>query len=124
AYVCIDDESAGEAGVGDEKADYGGIATAKVVLALSTPSVSEFLVDVDQIGETLTADLYDLLKRFDAEKPTDGYSPIAWHSVWWYMISEYEAVPLELELRDPECKVDRELAEHIQKHYPEVLSAS
>ncbi len=124
SYVCIDNESAGEASVGDEKADYGGIATANIILALSTPSDSEFLVDVDQMGKTLTADLSDLLKKFNAEKPTDGYSPIAWHSVWWYMITEYEAVPLALDSRDPECQVARELAEYIREHYPEVLSPS
>jgi hypothetical protein len=124
AYLCIEDESAEEAGVGDEKSDYGSISAAQVILALSTPSPSEFLVDFNQMGKTLTVDLYDLLKRFDAEKPSDGYSPIAWHNVWWYMISRYEAIPLELEVRDPLCDVDRELAEYIQKAYPEVLNPS
>jgi hypothetical protein len=124
AYMCIEEEPAGDAGVGDEKADYGSITTAQVVLALSTPSISEFQIDLDQMGKTLTGDLCELLRTFDAEKPTDGYSPIAWHSVWWYMTTEYEAMPLALESRDPECNVDRELAEYIQEHYPAVLSPS
>jgi hypothetical protein len=123
AYLCIDESTEG-AEVGDEKADYGTITAAQVVLALSTPSESEFLVDFNQMGRTLTLDLSELLKRFDGKKPSDGYSPIAWHNVWWYMTSRYEAIPLELEVRDPLCEVDRELAEHIQTAYPDVLKPS
>jgi hypothetical protein len=124
SYLCVADESTEDSQVGDEKTDYGSITTAQVVLALTAPSQIEFLVDFNQMGRDLTADLCNLLERFHSEKPSDGYSPIAWHNVWWAMISRYEAIPLDLEVRDPLCDVDRELAEHISKTYPEVLTPS
>lgn len=122
SYVCVDDEDGEEeGGVADESSDYGGINAAQVVLHLSLPATGELDVDLNQIGQQLTNELLALLESFNAQKPTDGYSPIAWHNVWWKVVARYTGIPFKLSERDPFCSIDRELADHIIKNYPDVL---
>jgi hypothetical protein len=121
AYVSMDSDVEEGPGVAEEVVDYGGITTARVVLSLSAAAMSELTVDLNRIGGQLTSDLLALLETFHEEKPSDGYLPIAWHNVWWNLVSKYEALPLQLSERDPFCDVDRTLAEYIGNAYPTVL---
>jgi hypothetical protein len=113
-----------EPGVAEESFDYGALSTARVVLNLSPVPNGELSVDLNRIGERLTSDLLELLENFHAEKPSDGYLPIAWHNVWWTITSKYEEVPFDLSERDPFCEVDRALAEYIDRTYPDVIKPS
>ena len=73
------------------------------------------------MGASLSDDLRDMLEHLHSEKPTDGYHPIAWHNVWWNIISKYEGLPLILEMREPLCDVDHVLATHIAENYTDVV---
>jgi hypothetical protein len=64
------------------------------------------------------------LENLQTENLLDGYRPVAWHNVFWELISEYERMRLSLETRDPYRKTDQQLADHIKNNYPEVKSAS
>lgn len=125
SYVSITDSDSDEdPGVGEEAFDYGAIIAAQVVLNLSGQTTEELAVDFNRLGEQLTSDLLGLLETFHAQKPSDGYFPIAWHNVWWSIASKYEAVPLDLCERDPFCEVDRTLADYIGDTYPVVIKPS
>ena len=125
SYLCITDPDAEEdAGVGDEAFDYGAITVAQVVLNLEAPTGGELTVDLNKMGQELTGRLRELLEQLHLAKPADGYNPIAWHNIWWNVVSRYEALPLQLELREPLCDVDRELAAHIAKTYKDVSRPS
>ena len=76
------------------------------------------------LGREVSPDLMALLDSLHANSPTDGYRPIAWHNVFWNLSSNYESLPLALELRSPFQETDQELADHIVSHYTEVKSAS
>lgn len=122
SYLCIaDSDSEEDGGVADETFDYGALTAAQVVLNLSVPATGELEVDLNKIGKDLTLELLELLESFNAQKPSEGYCPIAWHNVWWNIVSRYAGVPFNLAERDPFCSVDRELADHIAGNYPEVM---
>jgi hypothetical protein len=123
SYVFVDSDSDNDPGVGEEAFDYGGLSTATVVLNLSVAAPSELTIDLNRVGHQLTSDLLDVLETFHEENPSDGYMPIAWHNVWWTIISQYDAVPMALGERDPFCDGDRILAEYISDTYPDVLKA-
>jgi hypothetical protein len=125
SYVSITDSGLEEdTNVSDEAFDYGAITAARVVINLSATPSSELTVDLNRIGEKLTEDLLLLLETFHADKPSDGYFPIAWHNVWWTLVSSYEALSLDLSERDPCCDVDRTLADYISKTYATVIKPS
>jgi hypothetical protein len=121
SYLCITDPDSEEESAADESFDYGSITVARVVLNLEGPPAGETLVDLNRMGASLSGDLRDMLEQLHAEKPTDGYRPIAWHNVWWNIISKYEGLPLILETRDPLCDVDHALATHIAENYTDVV---
>lgn len=119
-YMCIDDsEAEGDPESGAEGFDYGSITMAEVVLGSGRAVDDELSLDYRIAGQQLSPELTGLMERMHALKPHDGYRPIAWHNVFWDMISEFEALCLDLETRDPLCDTDLELAAHICQHYPE-----
>jgi hypothetical protein len=119
-YSCVDDsESDNDPEAGAEGFDYGVITSAQVILRSGRRSDPDASTDFLILGQKLSPDLTALIERRHASKPGDGYRPIAWHNVFWDTISEFEALALELETRDPLCDTDRELAAHICEHYPE-----
>jgi hypothetical protein len=120
-YLSVSDfDSEDDPGVAEETLDYGALSAARVVLNLSESRTEELTIDLKRIGVHLTANLLDLLETFHADKPSDGYFPIAWHNVWWTILYRYQAIPLDLNERDPCCDVDRTLAEYIGSAYPAV----
>jgi hypothetical protein len=121
SYLCITDPDSEEESPANEGFDYGSISVARVVLNLEGPPAGETLVDLNRMGASLSGDLRDMLEHLHADKPTDGYHPIAWHNVWWNIISKYEGLPLNLETRDPLCDVDHVLAAHITENYTDVV---
>jgi hypothetical protein len=121
SYLCITDPDSEEESPANEGFDYGSITVARVVLNLEGPPAGETLVDLNRMGASLSGDLRDMLEHLHAEKPTDGYHPIAWHNVWWNIVSKYEGLPLILEVRDPLCDVDHVLAAHIAENYTDVV---
>ena len=124
SYLCITDPDSEEESSANESFDYGSISVARVVLNLEGPPAGETLVDLNRMGASLSGDLRDVLEHLHADKPTDGYHPIAWHNVWWNIISKYEGLPLNLETRDPLCDVDHVLAAHITENYTDVVKAN
>ena len=122
SYISVADAGLEEdPNVAQEAFDYGAISAARVLLNLNSPTSAEAAVDLNRLGAQLTVELLDLLETFQTDKPADGYLPIAWHNVWWIIASNYEAVPLDLNERDPFCEVDRTLADYIGSKYPTVF---
>jgi len=121
--LSIADEADG-AGVADEGVDYGLVPIAEVVLKEITAQDLELEVDLQLLGRRLSDDLAELLEKMHGAKPGDGYRLVAWHNVFWNLISEYVRLRLSLTTRDPLLETDRELADHIKVHYPEVKSVS
>jgi hypothetical protein len=122
SYISVTDAGLEEdPNVAEEAFDYGAISAARVLLNLNSPTSAEAAVDLNRLGAQLTVELLDLLETFHGDKPADGYLPIAWHNVWWIIASNYEAVPLDLNERDPFCAVDRTLTDYIGSMYPTVL---
>jgi hypothetical protein len=120
SYLCITDPDSEEESSANEAFDYGSITVARVVLNLESPPAGETVVDLNRMGVSLSDDLREMLEYLHAEKPADGFRPIAWHNVWWNVISKYEGLPLRLETRDPLCDVDHKLAAHIAESYADV----
>lgn len=117
-----DDERA--VGVADEGVDYGVVPMADVVLNEIMSQDLELEIDLQLLGQRLSDELTAKLEEIHAAKPNDGYRPVAWHNVFWELISEYVRLRLSLEVRDPSLETDRELADHIEVNYPEVKSFS
>jgi hypothetical protein len=81
-------------------------------------------MDLHILGTTLSRELTALMEELHRCKPGDGYRPVAWHNVFWNLISEYERLRLAIETREPFHDTDQALAAHIAAHYPEVTSTS
>lgn len=121
--LTISDDEAG-AGVAGEGIDYGVIPMAEVALNEVTTQEVELEIDLQLIGQRLSDGLTELLEEMHTAKPSDGYQPVAWHNVFWNLISEYVRLRLSLETRDLLLDTDGELADHIKTHYPDVKSVS
>lgn len=121
--LAIADEEVG-AGVADEGFDYGVISIAEIALNEITTQDIELEIDLQLIGQRLSDGLTELLEEMHTAKPGDGYRPVAWHNVFWNLISEYVRLRLSLETRDPLLDTDGELADHIKTYYPDVKSVS
>lgn len=121
--LTIADEEA-SVGVAGEGVDYGLIPMAEVALSEVTTQDLELEIDLQLLGQSLSDNLTELLERMHVAKPGDGYRPVAWHNVFWNLISEYVRLRLSLMTRDPLLETDRELSDHIKIHYPEVKSVS
>jgi hypothetical protein len=122
SYIsAIDSESDSEEepGVSEEAFDYTAVTATRAILNLTR--TRDLSVDLYRLGEQLTLDLLNLVEAFHHEKPSDGYLPIAWHNVWWTLVSKYEGLRLDLSQRDPFCDIDRTLAEYIANTYQDVL---
>ncbi len=122
-FLAIEDDEAGD-GVAGEAADYGVISMVELALKAAPAKDLEMELDLQILGRSLSDDLAGTLEEVHAENPSDGYRPVAWHNVFWELISEYERMRLDLETRDPYSETDQKLADHIKNHYPEVKSAS
>lgn len=123
-HLCLFDEDREEEGrVADEGVDYGGVSIARVVLQLEGEDHS-FTLDLRMLGKKLSGELPSILENLHEGKPAFGYRPIAWHNVWWYLLSTYESIPMQLEVCEPLCEVDQTLANLLAKIYPEVVKPS
>jgi hypothetical protein len=122
-FLGIGEDEAGD-GVAGEGADYGVIPMADVALRAAPAKDLEMELDLQLLGRSISGDLAGILEGMHIENPSDGYRPVAWHNVFWELISEYERMRLNLETRDPYSATDQKLADHIKSHYPEVKSAS
>ena len=122
-FVCIADAEDG-AGIAAEGVDYGTMTVAAAVLGQATAQDYELEIDLHMLGTTLSQELTTLMEELHRCKPDDGYRPVAWHNVFWNLISEYERLWLAIETREPFHDTDQALAVHIAAHYPEVRSTS
>jgi hypothetical protein len=122
-FLGIGEDEAGD-GVAGEGADYGVIPMADVALRATDAKDMEMELDLQLLGRSLSEGLAGILEEVHIENPSDGYRPVAWHNVFWELISEYERMRLSLETRDPYSATDQKLADHIKNHYPEVKRAS
>jgi len=80
--------------------------------------------DLHILGESLGGQLTCLAEEIHDENPKAGFKLIAWHSVFWRILSEYEGLRLNLQVFDPFCETDQELAQCISNNYEEVTSTS
>jgi hypothetical protein len=122
-FLCIA-EAGDEGGVSAEGVDYGTMTVATVVLGQATAQDYELEIDLYMLGTTLSQELTAVMEELHRCKPGDGYRPVAWHNVFWNLISEYERLRLAIETREPFHDTDQALAAHIAAHYPEVTSTS
>ncbi len=121
-YSCIDDSDSDEdPGVAAEGIDYGLVTMADILLREGKKPDNETQLDFFRIGQELSPALTGLMEEMHTAKPTDGYRPIAWHNVFWNIPSEYEALPIRVETRDPLCDSDQKLADHIAHNYLDVV---
>jgi hypothetical protein len=117
-------ESAQGEGVAAEAVDYGVIPLAELAACEITTDELELEIDLRQLGQQLSGELHELLEALHALKPGEGYRPVAWHNVFWNLLSEYVRLRLNLEIRDPLLETDNALASYLKGHYPEVRSLS
>jgi hypothetical protein len=117
-------EAGDEAGVSAEGVDYGTMMVAAVMLQQATAQNRELEIDLHMLGTTLSQELTAVMEELHRCKPGDGYRPVAWHNVFWNLISEYERLWLAIETHEPFHDTDQALAAHIAAHYPEVTSTS
>jgi hypothetical protein len=122
-FLCIA-EAGDEAGVSAEGVDYGTMTVAAVMLQQTTAQDRELEIDLHMLGTTLSQELTAVMEKLHRCRPGDGYRPVAWHNVFWNLISEYERLWLAIETREPFHDTDQALAAHIATHYPEVTSTS
>jgi hypothetical protein len=111
-------------GMAGEGFDYGVVPMAEIVLQSVTPQDVALAIDLQILGQRVSADLAGLLEDMHTRKPADGYRPIAWHNVFWNLISEYDQMRLSVETKDPIRETDQDLADHIKANYREVKSSS
>jgi hypothetical protein len=121
-YSVVEQGSGG--GFAEEGFDYGVISIAERLLEEAAADDLELNLDLQILGQGLGAALTAKLEELHTNMPRDGYRPIAWHHVFWNLISDYLRLRLDLEVRDPYRETDQELADHIKTEYPEVKSAS
>lgn len=122
-FYSVVEQSEG-AGFAEEGFDYGVISIAERLLEEAAADDLELKLDLQILGQGLGAALTAKLEELHTNMPRDGYQPIAWHHVFWNLISDYVRLRLDLEVRDPFRETDQELADHIKTHYVEVKSAS
>ena len=118
------DESELDSGIAAEMVDYGGNPVARIMLGRSTVIDIDILLDLRQFGAELGPELTALMEGLHAEKPKEGYRPIAWHNVFWVMNEEYGSFAMDLRTLSPFCESSDKLAERIRNDYAEVLAHS
>lgn len=121
SYLCIDDSDTNEDPATDaETVDFGMVTMADIVIGSGTMPDRETLFDLRRRGKELGPEITNLMEQMHESRPRDGYRPIAWHNVFWNIPSEYEALRIALETRDPLCDTDQSLADHIAGNYSDV----
>jgi hypothetical protein len=122
-YFAIDDSDS-RSGVDAEAVDYGTISMAKVVLGAEPGLNPEVVLNLHLLGKSLTAELSSLMEEMHVNKPKDGFRPIAWHNVFWCMLSDYEGLHMSLKVLDPYCERDHQLAEYLSDNYRDISTTS
>jgi hypothetical protein len=122
-FLCIND-SEDETGVAAEGIDYGSVPMARLVAQISPPTDIEIAADLSDMGSSLSTEITAKMEAMHTTKPSGGYHPIAWHNVFWEVVSEYEVLVLSLEQHVPFCETDQVLADYIVVNYTEVVAAS
>ena len=105
--LCIP-EADDEGGISAEGVDYGAMTVAAVVLQQIPAQDRELEVDLHILGTTLSQELTALMEELHRCKPSDGYRPVAWHHVFWNLVSEYERLRLAIETREPFHDTDQD----------------
>jgi hypothetical protein len=121
-FLCIDATET-NSGAAFEAYDYGAIPKSKLTSDVPYNHIEEQF-DWHEIAKSLSRDLEGVLKKFHSNKPKEGFPPIAWHSVWWHIHDSYRAIPLALSAKYPICENDTLLANHITRHYPDVVKVN
>lgn len=120
-FVCLIDD---EESVAAEAFDYGVIAHGRALREVASDRDLHGAVALTMIGRRLGSELTALMESAHTQRPTDGYRPIAWHNVFWELVSEYEALQPPIEIHDPYCERDQDLADHLKSNFPEVRGVS
>lgn len=122
-YLAIIDSESADA-VYAEAIDFGAISVSKIALGQDCGRDAETLMDLQILGEELSPRVTAILEDMHIRKPKDGYRPIAWHNVFWCLISDYENLKLVLHVVDPFCEFDNQLCDYIGDNYKDVTSYS
>lgn len=112
----------GEA-VSAEFFDYGSVASA-CWLVNPMDETTENVMEYHWLAQEIRPELMKILDDLHTTSREAGYPPIAWHNVFWNLSSDYESLPLRLELRDPFQETDQALAAHLRSQYPEIEGTS
>jgi hypothetical protein len=112
-----------EGGRAAEFLDYGSVASAHWLLNPKDES-AENKLEWHLLAQEIRPDLLKIINDLQATNSTAGYPPIAWHNVFWTLSSDYESLPLTLEIHDPYQETDQELADYLKSHYPEIEGTS
>jgi hypothetical protein len=120
-YLCLIDD---EESIAAEAFDYGQITYGRAMRDAKMIYDPEDSLNYALIGRDLGPELTGLMEAMHAGAPKDGYRPIAWHNVFWELASEYEALRLDLETRDPYCGRDQELLDHLRIRFKEMQEIS
>jgi hypothetical protein len=122
-YVCLLD-SEDDSSVSAEGFDYGLVTMASVASRTAVAKDLDGTADLHVIGAGLGPEITAIMESIHTTKPRDGYRPIAWHTVFWDVVSEYEALLLVLEKRRPFCETDQDIIDEIAANYRDVLAIS
>lgn len=118
----FDDESSEE--VGDESVDYVAIRVARQAVEGHRRRRVEEETVLHMLGKELQPQLIAIVETHHHSKPSDGYRPIAWHSVYWTVESDWEGLRMTLPSLDPFYDNDGALSKFIEIAYHEVSSTS
>lgn len=121
--VSIDESEAGQSAA-SEGANYGFLLRSGLALQTLPELEDDYTLDLIIVGEALTPELGEVLERMHAERPRDGYRPVAWHRVFWDLRAEYPRLRLAVEVCAPYCEEDGALAEHIVANYTDLAGGS
>jgi len=113
-----------ETGVSAEGSDFGRFRLRKQILGAFSDAPDETAIEWRLVGETAALDLASLVEQMHSQNQHDGYRPIAWHRVFWDAYFKFDALQMNLEYREPQCKTDQSLSDHIAVNCPDVVSSS
>lgn len=81
-------------------------------------------LQLKQLADKLSPEIENHLEETHTRKPKHGYRSIARHRSFWDLADKYNVIPLSLQMEEPECRTDKDLAKHISQNYVDVEKPS
>ncbi|MFZ4987296.1 MAG: hypothetical protein ACOYLF_17725 [Blastocatellia bacterium] len=106
--------------IANESLNYGAISMAQIVSTLVASHNLDLELDLERMGSTASREIKSRLADLYQTDPQGCHRPLAWHNVFWMILSKYEPLPLDLETRDPLVETDEKLASYLASFYLEL----